>query len=161
MLLATFAFMPLSLARAILQCQTRSASEHDLDALPGHRQPAARHARPRADAPPPSPSRAALTGHSACPGQPPRDTEVVRDAQIGCGLGRPWHRDCDSSPAHSGLEVAERTGTMGDLARCVIWGDDRLPRRRLGADAPGTADRSLQGTAASAAVPFYPSVMNR
>src|SRR5947208_1507133 len=52
------------------------------------------------------------------------------------------------------LYASERTGTMGELERCVIWGEDPLPRRRLGAGAPRTADPSPQGTAASAAVPM-------
>jgi RHS repeat-associated protein len=52
------------------------------------------------------------------------------------------------------LDAAERTGTMEFIKTCVIWGEDPVPRRRLGAGAPETPDSSFQGTAASAAVPI-------
>ncbi len=44
---------------------------------------------------------------------------------------------------------------MGNLVRCVIWGDDPETRQRLGAGVPGTSGRSNQGTAAQAAVPNF------
>ena len=43
---------------------------------------------------------------------------------------------------------------MGIIETCVIWGEDPDTRQSLGAGTPGPPDPSLQGTAASAAVPF-------
>ncbi len=50
---------------------------------------------------------------------------------------------------------------MESHERCVIWGDDPDTRQSLGAGTPGTSDRTLQGTAASAAVPFSPRCAGR
>src|SRR5262245_16170490 len=55
--------------------------------------------------------------------------------------------------------VTQRDGgrRMGFIERCLIWGEDPETRRRLGAGADGCPEPTLQGTAATAAVPHSSS----
>jgi hypothetical protein len=56
-------------------------------------------------------------------------------------------------PIELDRHATERTERMGQILRCVIWGDDPETRQRLGAGVPGASGRSFQGAAARAAAP--------
>src|SRR5437867_10015147 len=99
------------------------------------------------------------------PGRPPRCAEVpsaylalIREVARGA---RSWYRLRTSlasrlplDSTRRGTAAAGRTTALGRKETCVIWGEDPDTRQSLGAGTPGIPDPSLQGTAASAAVPL-------